>query len=202
MQIGFEDCLLDTDRRELRRGNQLVAIEPQVLDVLDLPDRKPRSRRQQRRPHRVGLARPDRLGFDPGQPHQCGAQSHWRQRRAAEARPHNPAQRRSLCRQHRRNGKNRRRCPLSHPISRTNRKFHSANPRTRSTSHMPKSAMARRSSRPPIGSRILNTTGKVQSGRRCFSVWPRKIISSVTTRAHRPVGSRGGIPFDGFVRDF
>jgi DNA-binding winged helix-turn-helix (wHTH) protein/pimeloyl-ACP methyl ester carboxylesterase len=34
MQIGFEDCLLDTDRRELRRGNQLVAIEPQVLDVL------------------------------------------------------------------------------------------------------------------------------------------------------------------------
>ena len=34
MQIEFEDCLLDTDRRELRRGNQLIAIEPQVFDVL------------------------------------------------------------------------------------------------------------------------------------------------------------------------
>jgi TolB-like protein len=34
LQIEFEDCLLDTDRRELRRGNQLIAIEPQVFDVL------------------------------------------------------------------------------------------------------------------------------------------------------------------------
>jgi TolB-like protein len=34
MQIGFEDCLLDTDRRELRRGSELVALEPQVFDVL------------------------------------------------------------------------------------------------------------------------------------------------------------------------
>jgi adenylate cyclase len=34
LQIGFEDCLLDTDRRELRRSNQLVAIEPQVFDLL------------------------------------------------------------------------------------------------------------------------------------------------------------------------
>ena len=34
MQIGFEDCLLDTNRRELRRQDQLVALEPQVLDVL------------------------------------------------------------------------------------------------------------------------------------------------------------------------
>lgn len=34
MQIAFDDCLLDTDRRELRRGSQLVAIEPQVFDIL------------------------------------------------------------------------------------------------------------------------------------------------------------------------
>ena len=34
MQINFEDCLLDTDRRELRRGNRLVAVEPQIFDVL------------------------------------------------------------------------------------------------------------------------------------------------------------------------
>jgi TolB-like protein/Flp pilus assembly protein TadD len=34
LQISFEDCLLDTDRRELRRGDRLVGIEPQVFDVL------------------------------------------------------------------------------------------------------------------------------------------------------------------------
>jgi DNA-binding winged helix-turn-helix (wHTH) protein len=30
----FEDCVLDTDRRELRRGTDLVAVEPQVFDLL------------------------------------------------------------------------------------------------------------------------------------------------------------------------
>ena len=30
----FEDCALDTDRRELRRGTALVAVEPQVFDLL------------------------------------------------------------------------------------------------------------------------------------------------------------------------
>jgi TolB-like protein len=30
----FEDCALDTDRRELRRGTFLVAVEPQVFDLL------------------------------------------------------------------------------------------------------------------------------------------------------------------------
>jgi DNA-binding winged helix-turn-helix (wHTH) protein len=30
----FEDCVLDTDRRELRRRSSLVAVEPQVFDLL------------------------------------------------------------------------------------------------------------------------------------------------------------------------
>jgi TolB-like protein len=30
----FEDCALDTDRRELHRGAQLVRVEPQVFDLL------------------------------------------------------------------------------------------------------------------------------------------------------------------------
>jgi TolB-like protein len=30
----FEDCALDTDRRELRRGSELVAVAPQVFDLL------------------------------------------------------------------------------------------------------------------------------------------------------------------------
>lgn len=34
MLFLFADCELDTARRELRRGTQLVAVEPQVLDVL------------------------------------------------------------------------------------------------------------------------------------------------------------------------
>jgi hypothetical protein len=28
----FEDCVLDVDRRELRRGTDLVAVQPQVFD--------------------------------------------------------------------------------------------------------------------------------------------------------------------------
>jgi DNA-binding winged helix-turn-helix (wHTH) protein len=31
----FEDYALDTDRRELRRGAGLVAVEPQVFDLLE-----------------------------------------------------------------------------------------------------------------------------------------------------------------------
>ena len=30
----FEDCVLDTDRRELHRRSALVAVEPQVFDLL------------------------------------------------------------------------------------------------------------------------------------------------------------------------
>jgi TolB-like protein/Tfp pilus assembly protein PilF len=31
----FEDCALDTDRRELRRGADLIPVEPQVFDLLE-----------------------------------------------------------------------------------------------------------------------------------------------------------------------
>ena len=34
MQFLFADCVLDTDRRELRRGAEAIAVEPQVLDLL------------------------------------------------------------------------------------------------------------------------------------------------------------------------
>jgi TolB-like protein/Flp pilus assembly protein TadD len=34
LQILFENYSLDTDRRELRRGSELVAVEPQVFDLL------------------------------------------------------------------------------------------------------------------------------------------------------------------------
>jgi DNA-binding winged helix-turn-helix (wHTH) protein len=31
----FEDCALDTDRRELHRGAGLIPVEPQVFDLLE-----------------------------------------------------------------------------------------------------------------------------------------------------------------------
>lgn len=34
LRYQFEDCVLNTDRRELRRGESLVAVEPQVFDLL------------------------------------------------------------------------------------------------------------------------------------------------------------------------
>ena len=34
MQFCFEDHVLDADRRELRRGSGLIALEPQVFDLL------------------------------------------------------------------------------------------------------------------------------------------------------------------------
>src|SRR5262245_19659522 len=34
MRWLFDDCLLDVERRELRRGGAVVAIEPQVFDLL------------------------------------------------------------------------------------------------------------------------------------------------------------------------
>ncbi|MGC1980367.1 MAG: transcriptional regulator, partial [Pseudolabrys sp.] len=34
MQFRFENQILDSDRRELRRGSELVSLEPQVFDLL------------------------------------------------------------------------------------------------------------------------------------------------------------------------
>ena len=34
MQLLFADHTLDTDRRELRRGPEYIAVEPQVFDLL------------------------------------------------------------------------------------------------------------------------------------------------------------------------
>ena len=34
MLFRFSDCLLDTDRRELKRGTQAISVGPQVFDLL------------------------------------------------------------------------------------------------------------------------------------------------------------------------
>src|SRR5262245_66248223 len=35
LRFQFEDYVLDTDRRELRRGTELVPLAPRVFDLLD-----------------------------------------------------------------------------------------------------------------------------------------------------------------------
>jgi DNA-binding winged helix-turn-helix (wHTH) protein len=35
LRFPFEDYVLDTDRRELRRGTELVPLAPRVFDLLD-----------------------------------------------------------------------------------------------------------------------------------------------------------------------
>src|ERR1700739_922366 len=35
MLFSFEDYVLDTDRRELRRGRAVIAVQPQVFDLLE-----------------------------------------------------------------------------------------------------------------------------------------------------------------------
>jgi DNA-binding winged helix-turn-helix (wHTH) protein len=34
VKFNFDNQILDTDRRELRRGGELVAMQPQVFDLL------------------------------------------------------------------------------------------------------------------------------------------------------------------------
>jgi DNA-binding winged helix-turn-helix (wHTH) protein len=34
LRYRFENHIIDTDRRELRRGTQLITVEPQVFDIL------------------------------------------------------------------------------------------------------------------------------------------------------------------------
>jgi hypothetical protein len=74
----FADHMLDTDRRELRRGSEPIVVEPQVFDLLLYLLQK-RSRGQQGRSHRFNLGRPDRVGYYPDQSHQERAKRGWRQ---------------------------------------------------------------------------------------------------------------------------
>ena len=69
----FEDLALDTDRRELRRGPALVAIEPQVFDLLVHLISTSGPCGQQRRTAGLYLAWARRFGIRFVQPDQCGA---------------------------------------------------------------------------------------------------------------------------------
>ena len=92
MQYLFAGHALDADRRELRRGHGVRCGRAASVRPPDLPGREPRPCRQQGRSHRVGLGRPDRIGFDPDEPGERGAKGGRRQRRGPKAHPHDRAQ--------------------------------------------------------------------------------------------------------------
>ena len=91
MQFLLADHTLDADRRELRRGSELVAVEPQVFDLLIyLVQNRDRV-----------VTKDDLIAsiwdgrivseFDSDQPHQRRAQSDRRQRPTPKADPHHRA---------------------------------------------------------------------------------------------------------------
>ena len=56
MQFLFTDYTLDTDRRELRRGSQPIAVEPQVFDLLGAFSTPYRAQQGAMRHHFAGMA--------------------------------------------------------------------------------------------------------------------------------------------------
>ena len=75
MEFSFGDHSLDTDRRELRRGGEIVVLEPQVFDLLVIWC----STRDRVFSKDDLLQAADRVGFGTRRPHQCSAQSARRQ---------------------------------------------------------------------------------------------------------------------------
>src|ERR1700761_6534394 len=77
---SFEDFSLDTTRRELRRSGTLIALQPQVFDLLEYSIRN-RERVVTKRSTGCRVERTDCLGIDFEHADQCGAQRDRRQRR-------------------------------------------------------------------------------------------------------------------------
>ena len=98
MQFLFADHTLDIDRRELHRGSEPIAVEPQVFDLLIyLVQNRDRVVSKDDLIATVWDG-PDRVGVDPDQPHQRCAKGGRRQRRRPKADPHHRPPGLSLCR--------------------------------------------------------------------------------------------------------
>ena len=80
----FDDCVLDVERRELRRAGAPVAVEPQVFDLLVYLLRNRDPCRQQGRTAASGVAGADRLRLGVGESHQRGSGCCRRQRGTAK----------------------------------------------------------------------------------------------------------------------
>ena len=88
MRYLFEDYALDIDCRELRRGGDLVTLEPQVFDLLGYLVRHRDRVVSKDDLFRGGLERPHCVGVRTHNADQCGPHRDRRQRQAATADPH------------------------------------------------------------------------------------------------------------------
>src|SRR6516165_10007113 len=97
MLYSFEDCSLDTARRELRRIGNLISLQPQVFELLEYLIRN--RERVVSKDDFAGcrVEGTYRLGIDIELTDQCGAQRDWRQRRGAAPHSHSVRQRLPLC---------------------------------------------------------------------------------------------------------
>ena len=96
MQFSFDNHTLDTDRRELRRGGEPVAMQPQVFDLLvHLVQHRDRVVSKD---DLIAAVWGGRIVSDStlDQPHQRRAKRRRRQRQGAEADPDHSAQGPSL----------------------------------------------------------------------------------------------------------
>ena len=67
MQFHFGNHVLDVGRRELCRGSEPIAVEPQVFDLLLYLLQNRDRVASTRRSNRFNMGRPDRVGFYPDQ---------------------------------------------------------------------------------------------------------------------------------------
>ena len=83
MRFQFEDYVLDTDRRELRRGTEVVPIAPRVFDLLAHLIRN--RERVVSKDDLIGAVWDGRIVSELGADHayQCSSARHRRQRREA-----------------------------------------------------------------------------------------------------------------------
>jgi DNA-binding response OmpR family regulator len=71
--FAFDNYVLDTERRELRRRHTVVSVQPQVFDLLEYLIRN-RGRRQPGRSTRRYLGRAHRFRINARHPHQRSPQ--------------------------------------------------------------------------------------------------------------------------------
>ena len=90
MIFRINRCIVDTTAFELRRDGEVVAVQPQVFDLLVLLLENRRSRRHQGRDLRAHLEEPHRLGRRALQPHQGNPPGTGRRRHRAGPYPHRP----------------------------------------------------------------------------------------------------------------
>jgi DNA-binding winged helix-turn-helix (wHTH) protein len=173
--FSFKDFALDAERRELRARGTIVAIEPQVFDLLVylIQNRN----RVVSKDDLIASVWGGRIVSDSTLDSRINAVrkaigDSGNQQELVRTIPRKGVRFVGDVQQDQAQPSRTIACRRSH----TNKRFHFAALPTTSTSHTPPSGTALCSSRPPIGSRTSNTIGKVRCEHRCSSALPRDIV--------------------------